>query len=412
MSEPLVGSDRMEQSALLENADKDRRRRGLDDYFIVDADFHQVESDSWAEMIQFVENDVVRQFLQSGLRYGGKTFIPAEAHTGVIQDVAGRIMPYETHTSAAAGGAEREARAIRATMDALGVDYTLVFPTELLFFGTNPFVGHDLETPITRAHARWMTELLLPRDEGLKTMLCLPFRDPEACVRLVEEFGDCPGVVGFMVTAVRNEPTYHKSYTKLYRAIEERGMVLGFHTAFSYHERSMEQLNRFISIHSLGFPYYHMIQTINWIINGMPERFPKLKVLFVEGGLAWIPFVMERLDHEYRMRPSEAPLLKRLPSEYMREFFYTSQPLESAYNRPFLEVTLDMIDARNQLVYASDWPHWDFDLPGRILDIPFLDEDAKRRILGENAGRIFNLSPPARRNGATRQPQPAAVSAA
>jgi hypothetical protein len=93
MSEPLVGSDRMEQSALLENADKDRRRRGLDDYFIVDADFHQVESDSWAEMIQFVENDVVRQFLQSGLRYGGKTFIPAEAHTGVIQDVAGRIMP-------------------------------------------------------------------------------------------------------------------------------------------------------------------------------------------------------------------------------------------------------------------------------------------------------------------------------
>ena len=62
------------------------------------------------------------------------------------------------------------------------------------------------------------------------------------------------------------------------------------------------------------------------------------------------------------MRSSEAPLLKRLPSEYMREMFYTSQPLEYT-DAEALAQTFRMIDAETQLMYSSDYPHWDFDLP-------------------------------------------------
>jgi predicted TIM-barrel fold metal-dependent hydrolase len=100
---------------------------------------------------------------------------------------------------------------------------------------------------------------------------------------------------------------------------------------------------------------------------------------------------MERLDHEYRMRVSEAPLLQRLPSEYMRELYYTSQPMESFSNPSYLETTFDMINASSQLLYASDWPHWDFDLPSRVVDLPFLGEEEKRAILGENSRRVFGL---------------------
>ena len=107
----------------------------------------------------------------------------------------------------------------------------------------------------------------------------------------------------------------------------------------------------------------------NWVINGLPERFPQLKVIWVESGLAWVPFLMQRLDHEYLKRTSEAPLLKRLPSEYMREMYYTSQPMEMD-NLELLESTMEAINAETQLLYASDWPHWDFDLPSSILDLP------------------------------------------
>jgi len=128
------------------------------------------------------------------------------------------------------------------------------------------------------------------------------------------------------------------------------------------------------------------------VLAGLPERFPKLKVLWIESGLAWVPFMMQRLDHEFVMRQSDAPLLKKLPSDYMREMFYTSQPIEIT-DPGILEGTFRAINAETQLLYSSDWPHWDFDTPGRIAGIPFLSETARRNILGETANRIFNLEP-------------------
>jgi predicted TIM-barrel fold metal-dependent hydrolase len=83
-------------------------------------------------------------------------------------------------------------------------------------------------------------------------------------------------------------------------------------------------------------------------------------------------------------------MCKRLPSEYMREMYYTTQPLERS-NMKILQCTLEAIKAETQLLYASDWPHWDFDPPSSITMLPFLSEQAKRNILGLNAARLFNL---------------------
>ena len=88
------------------------------------------------------------------------------------------------------------------------------------------------------------------------------------------------------------------------------------------------------------------------------------------------------------MRSSECPLLKKLPSEYITDMFYGCQPME---NSVMLEQTFKFIKAETQLLYASDYPHWDFDAPSVIYDLPFLSESAKRAILGGNAQRVFNL---------------------
>jgi predicted TIM-barrel fold metal-dependent hydrolase len=149
-------------------------------------------------------------------------------------------------------------------------------------------------------------------------------------------------------------------------------------------------MNRFISVHALGFIFYNLVHMTNMVVNGIPERFPKLKMLWIESGLAWVPFLMQRLDNEYLMRSSEAPLLKRLPSDYMREMFYTSQPIENN-DYEMLEMTLKKINAETQLLFSSDFPHWDFNLPSTIYDLPFLSETAKRRILGGNARELFQL---------------------
>ena len=130
--------------------------------------------------------------------------------------------------------------------------------------------------------------------------------------------------------------------------------------------------NRFISVHALGFMWFNMIHMTNWVINGLPERFPKLKVMWIESGLTWAYCLMQRLDHSYMMRTSDCPSLKRKPSEYMREMFYSSQPMEMPDDLSILEATFKMINAETQLMWSSDYPHWDFDLPSTIYDLPFL----------------------------------------
>jgi uncharacterized protein len=94
----------------------------------------------------------------------------------------------------------------------------------------------------------------------------------------------------------------------------------------------------------------------------------------------------------------------------MKEMYYTSQPIERS-NMKLTQATLEAMHAETQLLYASDWPHWDFDVPSSILDLPFLNEQAKRNILGLTAAKIFGLEVPPAKSGKKAPAQPVAVPA-
>jgi predicted TIM-barrel fold metal-dependent hydrolase len=223
-------------------------------------------------------------------------------------------------------------------------------------------------------------------------LIYLPFHDPEACIKTVDYFTGKPGVIGFMVNSTHHRIVFENDYIKLYAMLQERGYPLAFHSATGS-EAGLRLFNKFFGVHALGFCWHNMVYLTNWIISAMPERFPKLKTIWIESGLAWVPFLMQRLDNEYMMRSSEVPLLKRKPSDYMREMYFSTQPMEMVDNREALELTFKLVNAESQLLYASDFPHWDMDLPSTIYDLPFVSEQGKRDILGGNAQRLFNLEP-------------------
>jgi uncharacterized protein len=376
----------------LRNAQRQAEERDLARMLIVDVDAHHYETESWAEITDYLEDPVIQHLSRSsGMGLSGNRS-PLLAPQVANQDIAGRLTRYPYRGLEQTGPDEqRDVVLVRREMEMIGIDFQILFPTPMLAMGMHPQT--DVEVAVARAYGRWITERVCAQEPSIKTMLFLPFNEPEACVKLVEELGDAPGVVGFMVTAVRYRPVHHNTYMRLYRAIEETGKPLGFHAGYTWSDRGMEQLNKFISVHALGFTVFNMIHMTNWVINGLPERFPDLDVIWIESGLAWLPFLMQRLDNEYMLRPSEAPLLKRKPSEYMSEMYYTTQPMEATENAKILELTFEMINARERLMYSSDYPHWDFDLPSLIYDQPFLDEKGKRAILGGNAQRVFQLDP-------------------
>ena len=382
--------EEFDTSKLLAHAAQQARERKFSDFLIVDIDSHHYESDHVGEIYPYIEDPVIRQTAQSFAKTLGRPMFPQR---GNDQDMGGRITraPLRRLEKSPHKGAKHDAALTLRWMDAMGVDYTCLFPTPMLSLGLHPQV--DVEVQLSRAYNRWLCDRVLPDEPRIVSMLYLPFNDPEECYRCVKEFGDKKGVVGFLVTGVRYNAVHENDYIKTYKLLEEMGKPLAFHAAYNWSNKYMEQMNRFISVHALGFPYYNMLHMTNWIINGMPERFPKLKTMWIEGGLAWIPFLMQRLDNEYMMRVNEAPLLKKLPSEYIADQYFATQPMELVRNRKLMEATFDAIKAETQLCFSTDYPHWDFDLPSTVYDLPFINEQQKRNILGGNAAKLFNLGP-------------------
>jgi uncharacterized protein len=376
---------------ILAHAAKEARK--LKDYFIVDIDAHVTETAFWSEVTDRIDNDYLKHAAKSFKDRGGSPPGLLNATPGMLyQDLFGRI-PHQQNQAepVVSEGTHRQVVLTQRAMDSMGIDYMVVFPTPMLLLGMHPQA--EVEVALGKAFNRWLVEVLLPQEPRIKAMAYLPFNDPDACAETVEEFARHPGVIGFTVVSTRYRPVHHNSYMRLYAALQAADKPIAFHSGFHWGDESMKQTNRFLSMHALSFCYFNMIHMTNWVINGIPERFPKLKVIWVESGLAWVPFIMQRLDSEYMMRTSEAPLLKRRPSEYIREMYFTSQPLETS-NLALTQATMAAINAETQLLFASDWPHWDFDLPNSITDLPFLSKDAKRNILGLNAARLFNFEVP------------------
>lgn len=383
---------RTDSREILANARHDTERYGLDDYLIVDVDSHHVELDSWPEIIERVEDPVLRdvgQQMQQNWPAAERVALSNHPAGLTQQDVGGRILHQASlgeHVDE--GDVHRDVTLVRRAMDSMSINTQVVFPQPMLEVGLHP--SPATATQLMMAYNRWFTEKILSEDSRIKTMLGLPFEDPDASLRTIREYADHPGVIGFLVTSQRSIGVHRNEYMKVYAELERRGMPLGFHAGPNQGDSMTSTMNKFLSAHAISFVTCNITHMTNWVINGLPERFPELKTIWIESGLAWVPFLMQRLDHEYLMRQSDAPLLKKLPSDYMREMYYTSQPLEIT-DMDLLRSTFKAVDAENTLMYSSDWPHWDFDTPGRIMGIPFLSEQGKRNVLGENARKVFNL---------------------
>src|SRR4030095_5169731 len=199
------------------------------------------------------------------------------ANGPLYQDVAGRIMHQQKLAEPTPPGLHRQVQLSQRGIDAVGI------PPPMLCLGMHP--QPDVEVALGNAYNRWLIEQILPQDKRQKALLYLPFNDPDACVETVERFADAPGVVGFSVTSTRHKPVWHNSYMRLYAAPQEAGKTLGLHPGFTWGDPSFQQLNRFIGMHSLSFAHFNMVHMTNWVLNGLCERFPKLKAIWIESGL-------------------------------------------------------------------------------------------------------------------------------
>jgi predicted TIM-barrel fold metal-dependent hydrolase len=375
-------------SKLLAHAAAQARQRNYADMMIVDVDNHHEEGSVYREIIPFIEASVDRQLARNWSNEGRRPMVP---RTISYEDGGGRMQRFAlAATEKVPDNLPRGVALARRAMEAMGVKYACLLPTTTLRLGMQP--KKEFEASLAPAYNRWLVESVLPSDSHVRGMLYLPLYDPDACHKTVVELGDRSVVVGGVVTAARYATIHDDEFLKTFAAMEERGLTLAFHSGANWTDRTMGLLNSYASVRALSAPFFNSIHMTNWLMNGMPERFPKLNVLWLESGIGWVPSLMMRLDSEYLTRSFDAPLLKRKPSEYMREMYYSSQPLDRPDDLGLLEAMFRVIGAETQLVWGSNYPNADFDLPSTIFDLPFLSAEAKQNILGRTAAKLFRLT--------------------
>ena len=115
--------------------------------------------------------------------------------------------------------------------------------------------------------------------------------------------------------------------------------------------------------------------------------------MLIEGGFAWVPPLAWRLDAAWRKLRSEVPHVKRLPSEHISEHFWlTTQPMEEP-DRPeyFVQMLEHFPPLADRLMFATDYPHWDFDAPDSALPRVRLPQGTHQKIMAENARALYRL---------------------
>ncbi|MEE8223927.1 MAG: amidohydrolase family protein, partial [Alphaproteobacteria bacterium] len=124
---------------------------------------------------------------------------------------------------------------------------------------------------------------------------------------------------------------------------------------------------------------------------GVPVRFPNLRLAFLEIGATWLPYYLDRLDEHWEKRgEEEMPHLKQKPSEVFRE---STIKVSIEGKETLLRQTVDFVGAEH-LVYATDVPHWDGEFPENLEEIRAvnnLTEAEKTAILHDNAQELFSL---------------------
>jgi predicted TIM-barrel fold metal-dependent hydrolase len=361
------------------------RRETLADLFVVDADVHVHEDP--AELAEYADPpwDVgLREIARVGERY---------------LDLPG-ISPRAEYRVPFPGGSNRRqivtsARELRAGLDALHVDQAVLFPDHLLSLAM--VRDPAFATTLARSYNRWLYERWLTEEPSLKGALVIAPQNPVAGAEDIRRHAAQREFACVYLPAAALKILYgHEQYDPVYAAAAETGLPVVIHSVEAVYPAFPFQLEQFrtsLAVHALAHPLSMIANLVSMLETGVPIRYPDLKIGFMEAGTAWVPFLANRLDKEYVERRREVPLLQERPSRTMRRFYYGTQPIEEPERRADVVALFELFDGENQAMFASDWPHHDFDHPQHFFGLPFSPE-ARRKIMGLNAARFFGLNVP------------------
>lgn len=276
--------------------------------------------------------------------------------------------------------------------------FNINYPIINTFEPLGKFSQPDLAMELMRAYNNLLLDQFLD-DHAFLGLAAVATQKPSEAVEEINRMGQEDQVVGLYIgSSGEFPPLGDPHYDPIYQAAEDNGLPIVFHgnaEEFMFDFPMQNRgFNKFFEVHSIAHSWQQMMTMTSLIGEGAPEKFPDLNWIMLESGYGWVPYMMHRMNKIYHMRRSEVPLLEKSPEEYIREsFYFANQPLGEPNNPDDMARMLEVMGVNN-LMFATDYPHWDFDtLEGidKYLQNYFTEEERQRVLFG-TAVEAFQLN--------------------
>jgi uncharacterized protein len=234
------------------------------------------------------------------------------------------------------------------------------------------------------------------RSNRLHAVGVLPLRWPDEAAKELRRAVTDLGLISFeLLTLGLDNALGDPMYDPIYAEAERLDVPLSIHgNRNNSADIGAYTLNTFNEMHTYAFPVGLLLQFTSLMFQGVPVKFPKLRLAFLEAGCTWLPYWLDRMDEHWELRGEvEAPLLTKKPSDIVREspIYFSVEASES-----FLPQVIDFV-GDDHFVYASDIPHWDGEFPGNLNGIrehQGLSRETKEKVLYHNSRAFFGLKSP------------------
>jgi predicted TIM-barrel fold metal-dependent hydrolase len=291
-----------------------------------------------------------------------------------------------------------------SVLDESGIQAQVIYPN-IAGFGSQKFMmveDQNLRQACVTIYNDAMAEIQADTKERILPMALMPWWNIEHCAAEVERAAGM-GLRGIVMCSdpdsIGLPDLGDEAWTPFWEVCNDTEMPVNFHigaseTSFNMFGRAAWPsmgLRRKLALGSAGLFMENSRVVGNMLYSGVLERYPNIKVVSVESGIGWIPFMLEALDYEWSETSSmEECGLQMLPSEYFKRQMYGCFWFEKTAPKKLIEAV-----GENNIMFETDFPHPTClypDVQGYLEEITEdWSDTTKRKILRENAAALYKI---------------------
>jgi predicted TIM-barrel fold metal-dependent hydrolase len=251
-------------------------------------------------------------------------------------------------------------------------------------YGVQALYSEDLAAAFARAVNRWMAAEWLDREPRLRASIVVA---PQGIDQAVAEIERCAADLRFvqvLLLASGDVPLGKRALWPIYEAAVRHNLPIGIHAGGAYHNPPGPiGWGSSLAEDYTGHAFAFAATVSSLTAEGVFAKFPQLKFVLLESGVSWLPPHLWRLTKFWRGLRMEIPWVDRPPAEIVRQHIrLTAQPIDAPDDRDTLLRLIDHLQSDAILLFATDYPHWQFD--GEAALPAGLPADIVRKMMIDN----------------------------